>query len=218
MTVQALLAEGGHPLRLTEISRRCALAKSTTHRILAALLDAGLVTRAGNGYRAVGSSVPTWEPWTLRWLAPFVGDLYAQTRLTTRLAVLDGDEVVYPRQVHGHDDVWTRADESGRASALRTAAGWALLAADPRAMSGDEGLDPDEFTKFTLDLARTQRAGFAARDHDGVASLAIAVPGAPGFAFEVKGRAPLPHRDRVLFHLRATARAATVTAHSAHAS
>lgn len=221
LAVRTVLAQTGEPMRLSEVSRRAGLAKSTTYRMLGALLASGLVDRVGNDYRAAGEPQPgpagVLAPELLRTLAPFVADLYVRTGLTSVLAVADGTEVAYMRQVHSHDDVWTRSDEIGRACVFHCAAGQALLAAKPGALAEAQGLTPDEYARLVVEVSRVRRTGFAAAAEEGAEWLAVAVPlrGGPPLALAVKGPAPLRNRERVLFSLTSLARAASEALRSA---
>jgi predicted transcriptional regulator len=73
-------------MRLSDLSRRAGVPKSTTHRLLNSLVTSGLVVRTGAGYvaRERPGVVPAPEPAKeqrklLRRLAPFAADLLART-------------------------------------------------------------------------------------------------------------------------------------------
>ncbi len=89
-------------LGLTQLAERSGLPKSTAHRLLITLVEEGYVRRVGGQYAltnrlfAVGNSVAVCRPNGLRDMAqPHMLDLFASTRETVHLAVLDGAEVLY---------------------------------------------------------------------------------------------------------------------------
>ena len=120
---------------VTEIATRTGLSKSTVHRLLAVLLEGRLVQRNGNRYmlgRAMfelGSLVPDCRPRSLREAAiPAMTDLYATTRATVSLAVLEDDEVLYVEKLFGATSVPTTVRPGSRLPALVTAPGKAMVA------------------------------------------------------------------------------------------
>jgi len=135
----ALLAAFGpddHALGIAELSRRAGLPKSTTHRLAAALVHAGLLER--NGVRLqlglrlfeLGELVPRRRG--LRAAAlPFMEDLREATRNTIHLAVLEGTEVVYLEILPGPDGPPVPSRVGGRLPAHATAVGKAMLACLP---------------------------------------------------------------------------------------
>lgn len=124
-------------LSLAEISRRSALPKSTTHRILSSLVCLGAVERCGQAYRLglrmfeIGEHAPRKRD--LREAAlPFMEDLYEVTHETVHLAVLDRTEVLYIERIQGHHQQRQLASRvGGRMPAYCTAVGKALLAFTP---------------------------------------------------------------------------------------
>lgn len=124
-------------LSLAEISRRSALPKSTTHRILSSLVCLGAVERCGHAYRLglrmfeIGEQAPRKRD--LREAAlPFMEDLYEVTHETIHLAVLDRTEVLYIERIQGHHQQRQLASRvGGRMPAHCTGVGKALLAFTP---------------------------------------------------------------------------------------
>jgi DNA-binding IclR family transcriptional regulator len=222
MILYEMLRATSEALRLSDLSRRTGLAKSTTHRLLGALTTSGMVTRVGVGYTAVqrpGDLAPATDRQQdlLRRLAPFVCDALIRTRLTASLAVLDGPDVVFAHRVYSHDNVPSPSDHTGRDRAHRTAAGWLLLSHDLRAAcdaAPDWGLDADEAARLNRELMRIRRRGFAIRDTTDVSCLAVALPVDPGgrpIALTLKGRGPLIDTERTMFQLRGIVTAAVQT-------
>lgn len=99
---------GRTPIGVTELARRCGLAKSTTHRTLKVLEAIGMVERAESGYRlgvrlrqlaeiSVGRS-----PSRLRdSVLPYLLELYEETHLTVHLGMWSGEAVLVIENLHG---------------------------------------------------------------------------------------------------------------------
>jgi DNA-binding IclR family transcriptional regulator len=214
-----VLQSAGGPMRLSDLSRKTGLPKSTTHRMLNALLTAEVVVRTGTGYRAarysrneVASSHRTLQCK----LAPYLGDVLLRTGLTSSVAVLEETDVVYLRTVHGHDDIWGSIDYSGRGRAYGTAAGRLLMAFDQaatRRIVEECGTDPEDVANLHRDLVRIRRDRFAMMRTD-QGTTCIAVPllgtlGHPRVALTVKGRSERIRPERVVYSLRGVAEEAT---------
>jgi DNA-binding IclR family transcriptional regulator len=204
-------------MRLSDLSRSTGLPKSTTHRLLGALIAAGVVVRFGVGYAAAErpkGSISGPKDQSLLPLAPFLGDVLARTRLTSSFAVLDGAEVVFAHRVFGHDNPPTPSDDTGRAAAHRTAAGRMLLSHDPRAfcvLTEEWGLGPDEAATMQRDLIQLRRRQFAVSVADGISCLAVPLPPRPGrppIVLAVKAKQGSVDQDRTLLWLRRIADAA----------
>jgi IclR family transcriptional regulator, acetate operon repressor len=222
MILYGVLRSSAQALRLSELSRRTGLAKSTTHRLLAALTASGMVTRLGAGYTAAprpGDVRATDRRRDLlRRLAPFVCDAAIRTGLTASLAVLDGPDVVFTHRVYRHDTVHDggafASDHAGRDRAHRTAAGRLLLSHDLRTACDAApgwGLAVGEAAQLNRELMRISRRGFAVRQAAGVGCLAVALPVDPGgqpIALTVRAGGRLPDPERTLFRLRGVVTAA----------
>lgn len=207
-------------MRLSDLSRRAGLPKSTTHRLLNSLVVSGLAVRTGVGYlateqHAVHRPEPVAEQRALlRRLAPFAADLAARTGLTAGLAVLDGAEVVFVHRVYSHNPAWTPSDDSLRDRAHRTAAGRLLLSRTPRSgceVADDWGLTEGESAELTRELIRIRHHGHAVGERAGITCLAVPLPtpaGSVPVAFTVKGWTRAFDRDQALFCMRPVAHAA----------
>ncbi|WP_345033196.1 IclR family transcriptional regulator [Kutzneria kofuensis] len=198
LLVFAALREAGTPMRLTELSVRTGIAKSTTHRMLWALTSAGLVTRVGSHYQPARFSSTTTPKSgahydALRRLAPFLGDLLVRTGMTASLAVLDGTEVEFAHRVYGHRHVWGPSDDTGRVAAHLSAAGRLLLAYDETAARGVirlAGLGIREAAELGGDLMRIRQRGFAelTGPHGGTClAVPLRLPRPPAIALVVEG-------------------------------
>jgi IclR family KDG regulon transcriptional repressor len=124
---------------VSELARRAGLPKSTAFRLLATLEAHRLVVRRGRQYSLghrlfeLGQRVSYCQPASLRDMAtPYLADLYQLSHETVRLAVLDGAEVAYIHDIHGHASVRSIINIGCRLPALCTAAGKAMLAFAPR--------------------------------------------------------------------------------------
>jgi DNA-binding IclR family transcriptional regulator len=208
-----LLSDTNRPMRLSDLSRRSGVPKSTTHRLLRALMASGQVVRFGVGYQAMersGGARPAANGPRdlLRRLAPFVGDLMVRTRLTASLAVLQDTDVVFAHRVYGHDSARTPSDDSGRECAYRTAAGRLLLSHQLRAacdLAAEWGLAAGEAADLNRELVRIRHRRFSIGERVGIRCVAVRVPAGPGrpdIALTVKGEVGLVDQDRALFWLR----------------
>ncbi|WP_426565387.1 IclR family transcriptional regulator domain-containing protein [Angustibacter sp. McL0619] len=186
LAVLAALDADGGALPLTALARRLGCAKSTIHRTLAALVASGLVDRDGLRYavrvRPSDGAAVTWavhRGQLRRALSPAVGELFARLRLTTSAAVLDGGQVVYPYRIHGPDGGWTTSDETGRAPALATASGAALLAWNQPAaqqLATAAALSARQRAQLFGWLAETRQAGVAVRTDSRSGLVCLAAP------------------------------------------
>ncbi|MEV6605660.1 helix-turn-helix domain-containing protein [Kutzneria sp. NPDC051319] len=216
LMVLTALREGGTPMRLTELSVRTGIAKSTTHRMLCALTSAGLVARVGTHYQPArpASPKPRTHREVLRLVAPFLGDLLVRTGMTAGLAVLDGAEVEFAHRVYGHRHVWGPCDDSGRSPAQMSAAGRLLLANDETAARNLvrlAGLGPSETAELGGDLIRIRQRGFAElTGPDGSTCLAVPLrlPKPPVVALVLEDAGNEADRARALLWLRRVADAA----------
>lgn len=137
--------DGPHDhLPLAEVSRRTGLPNSTTHRILDTLVRYGWVEQFTSTYRlgrrtrrfgADGGHL------RLRSVAhPFLHALHVATGMKVCLCVLDGGDAVCVDRIGGGGLADTGHKVGERRSALRCAAGRAMLA-DPGTSDADEALD-----------------------------------------------------------------------------
>ena len=129
----------GQPQTLSEIARRTDLPKSTTHRLVDALVAQDLLDRTPDGLvlgRAVfelGELVPI--KMRLREAAlPFMEDLYEATHETIHLAVRDGLDVLYVEKIRGHSGVDVPSRVGGRLPMSSTGVGKTLLAFSPASL------------------------------------------------------------------------------------
>ncbi|MBY8863181.1 IclR family transcriptional regulator [Nocardia sp. CA2R105] len=124
---------GDQAVGLSELARRTGLAKATVHRIAQDLVTARLLAASPQGYRLgrglfeLGMRAAA-ERTMLEVAVPFLQDLFARTRETVHLGVLDGDEVVYISKIGGHRQARSPSRIGGRMPLYCTAIGKTLLA------------------------------------------------------------------------------------------
>lgn len=218
---------GAYQLGLTELSRRSGVPKATAYRLAQELTEWGLLERRGDCYQLglrvfeLGQRVPASA--VLRAVArPALTDLFAATRATIHLAVLDGVHTLFLEKVAGEANIHSHSRIGGRLPAAGTATGKVLLAASPDleahlARFREDGLPHlTSRTVSTVDDLRKQltavRAqGFALEIEEtmpGVGSLAVPVTAADGTvhaAVSTTGPVPRLAPRRLLPELRSTA-------------
>lgn len=123
---------------VSDIARRAGIPISTAFRLLAYLVESGFVSKEGTQYRPggklfeLGNRVAHSRPQGLReQVAPHLGDLYAGSGMTTKLAILDGADIVIVDKVVGSHTLPAPTPIGARAPATCTALGKALLAFQP---------------------------------------------------------------------------------------
>lgn len=134
-----LVAEAGTPLRLTDIAERAGLPRPTAHRILAALTEARLLRQDPEsqtfalGPRLLEMAHRVWDSFDIR--AAAAAEMERLARLsgeTARLAVLDGDGVLYIDQRDAQQEAVRLVNRVGaRALPHASACGKAMLAQLP---------------------------------------------------------------------------------------
>ncbi|GMM97647.1 IclR family transcriptional regulator [Microbacterium sp. MTN4-12] len=177
------------------IGRRAGLPSSTAHRIIAELVDAGLLDRDDD--RRIRVGIRLWELATrssfalqLRQSArPAMERVQARVRQHTQLAVLEQDEALFLERLSGEDAGANITRIAGRLPLHASSSGLVLLAfADPelrerillaplRALTRSTPTDP---TAVRDKLAEVRRIGHAV---------------APGYIEEVSTGVAVPVRD-----------------------
>jgi DNA-binding IclR family transcriptional regulator len=120
---------------VTHIAELANLPKSTTHRILAVLIDEGLASRSDQRYRlgpgwfelqsALSSS--EWHRIVRQAKRP-LASLFETTEATVHFAVLDGEDVLYLEKLTGRNGTIVPTRVGERKPALCTALGKSLVA------------------------------------------------------------------------------------------
>jgi DNA-binding IclR family transcriptional regulator len=183
-------------LTIPEISRRAGLPSSTVYRLLAELIDRGVIERTADGKYAVGLRL--WEMGKLAPRAerltevasPHLHDLYEATRASLHLAARAGHEALVVVAVCGHRSVEPVAREGTRVPLTSTTIGQVLLAYSSSqaleqvlgntAESGTDGSAALPSNGLRGVLAGIRRCGVAVARDDGALVVAAPVFGPPG--------------------------------------
>jgi len=186
---------------LTELARVAGVPKSTAHRLLGVLRDAGLVDRDGMDWYLctpmlrLGTLALRGGAGVLREVAlPYLSELYELTHENVHLGVLDSTEVVYLDKIYGHHSTSTPSRVGSRLYAHTSGLGKAILsrsdtAAVRRVLNG--GLRPATARSITLpgmfvrqlEVARHEGVAFDREEcRDGLVCVAAPILGASGRA------------------------------------
>lgn len=176
------LLEQPDGLALAELARATGLSKPTTHRLLAGLLDAGLVRALGGGRHALGPRCLALGAGFLagidlrREALPLLQELARETGETCHLGVLSGTEVVYIEKVDSRHAIRMQSRVGATAPALSTGLGRAILSRSREevveavlAAACGAGGQLERRTPFTVTDPAELRAVLAAAREDGVA-------------------------------------------------
>jgi DNA-binding IclR family transcriptional regulator len=175
--------------KLTELAERCGLPVTSTHRLLGELVHLGVVQRKSDHYQLgtvlfeLGLRASSNSDLLEASRGP-LHDLYADTRQTVHLAVLDGSEILVVDVITGPTPIAPRLRAGTRLPVHATAAGKCLLAlgnADANAnviltRVGPRTVSNPRLFAEQMQLART--AGFATEFEEwraGIASVAAPI-------------------------------------------
>ena len=198
LRVLEAVATADGPVRLSHLASELDMQKSSVHRVLQTLIDAGFVTRdpTTDLYVAtlkiweLGSAVASALP-IKRLAATALLELHRRTGETVSLSILDGDDVLYLDKILAPRPMGFTTRAGSRVAAPMTAGGRAMLALepDPEAIIdrvakrlGKGVFDP---AKAMTDVRRARRDGYlvgTGRAERGVVGIAAAVPGPDGRA------------------------------------
>ncbi len=124
-------------LTLSQIARRTGLALSTTHRVVAELVEWGALERGSDGRYCVGLRLYELGALAPRGTAlrdaamPFMEDLYEHTHEVVQLAVREGTELVFTERLAGRSSVGVHTQVGLRFPLPASGAGLVLLAFAP---------------------------------------------------------------------------------------
>jgi DNA-binding IclR family transcriptional regulator len=205
MTVLQAVADAPTAPAMPELVRACGYPRATVYRIVAALLQQGLIaetasapsgggTRYGLGPRLLLLASRAWSQLDLR--AALADDLQAlrdETGETVHLAVPAGHEMIYIDKLEGQGPVRMASRVGARLALHCTAAGKAYLAALPagEAEAAVASLDlagrmPNTITQPDAlhgELARIRQRGYAVDDEEnerGIVCYGVAITGQGG--------------------------------------
>ena len=161
-------------LTVTEIARRSGLHVATASRLVAELVEHGLLARRPDGRVRIG--VRLWElaqraspTLSLREAAmPFLEDLHAVVGHHVQVGVLDGDEVLFLERLSAPGAVINYTRIAGRLPLHASSSGLVLTAFGPRELQERVLAGPSKrYTAETLTDAGRLRAALAAIRRDG---------------------------------------------------
>lgn len=191
-----IVAESDRALRFVEIAEIAGLSKPTAHRMLATLVEAGLLrVEEGEqtyrlGFRLFEMAHKVWSEFDLRSAAaPELERLCALTGEAVRIAVLDGGSILYIDQRDSRQPVRLGSGVGARVAAHASGAGKAILAhLDPqqRQIMVSRLMPLERFTPNTiterdelirqLDLVKARGYSVSGEEqHAGVSSVAAPV-------------------------------------------
>ncbi|MFL5679044.1 MAG: IclR family transcriptional regulator [Chloroflexota bacterium] len=193
--LDALAEDGAAPLALSDLARRLGLPKSSVANICSALLDAGLIRRAGAGFglgrrlaELGGSYLATVDE--VQEFYDLADRLPVASEETTQLALLDGLDVTYLARHDGRQPIRLASEIGRRLPASCTALGKAALASLEPADLTDRLRGVEVLPALTSkshrrvadlldDLDEVRRRGYAIDDEEtaeGVICLGVAIP------------------------------------------
>jgi DNA-binding IclR family transcriptional regulator len=195
-----LLGDRGGALASNEIARQLKIPKSTTANICLELESLGFLVRRDNGYRLGRKLVELGGQYlsgidALREYYDLCSSLPILSRESSRIAILDGTDVIYLGKYEGRQQIRLTANIGDRFPAICTATGKAMLALLPLGEAEERYREkPSAFVKLTdksinsiaalsKDLAGIRERGYAIDNEEttpGVICFAIAISGFRG--------------------------------------
>jgi IclR family transcriptional regulator, KDG regulon repressor len=219
LAIVEVLMRRGEPLSARAIAEEAGINRTTTHRLLNALIHRGWIEKpAGTASYRLGikfialAHVGSLGRSFLEEVRPAMERLSRLSRETVHLGVLDGYEVLHVDKIESLERVGVASKVGSRGTLHTTGLGKALLAAGTDefleeyiARASDTGalvpvVDPGVLRK---EIARTRERGYSIDDEEdsiGVRCLGVAVIGAGGvplFALSLTGPSPRFTRERV---------------------
>jgi len=193
MSLFELLASSPRGLTLSELSRKLAIPKSTTHYLVHTLVTRGYVERGANrqfllGLRLAAVAEASLADFNLRSLiVPYLREITGRTNLTSTAAVLRGAEAVVIGKIRSLQDNRGGGWLGAHIDLHCTAQGKALLSTmtDEKLDKLYEGRELGRCTSNTISslaalkahMAQVREDGFSVNDQEHVLELrAVAVP------------------------------------------
>jgi DNA-binding IclR family transcriptional regulator len=219
LSIVELLMRRGEPLSARAIAEQAGINRTTTHRLLNALIHRGWIEKpAGTASYRLGlkfvalAHVGSLSRSFLEEVRPAMEHLSRLSRETVHMGVLDGYEVLHVDKIESLERVGIASKIGSRGTIHTTGLGKALLAAGPEeaveaylayATSEAAPARIAEPEALRAEIARTRQRGYSIDDEEdsiGVRCLGVAVLGAGGaplFAISLTGPSPRFTRERV---------------------
>jgi IclR family transcriptional regulator, KDG regulon repressor len=219
LSIVELLMRRAEPLSARAIAEQARINRTTTHRLLNALIHRGWIEKPpGTASYRLGlkfvalAHVGSLGRSFLEEVRPAMEHLSRLTRETVHLGVLDGFEVLHVDKIESLERVGIASKIGSRGIPHSTGLGKALLAAGSDTVleeyltyavgedAADRLTDPEA---FRIEIARTRERGYSIDDEEdsiGVRCLGVAVLGAGGarlFAISLTGPSPRFTLERV---------------------
>jgi DNA-binding IclR family transcriptional regulator len=219
LSIVELLMRSSEPLSARVIAEQAGINRTTTHRLLNALIHRGWIDkppataayRLGLKFLALSHVASNGRNF-LQEVRPTLESLSALSRETVHLGVFDGFEVLHIDKIESLERVGIASKIGSRGVPHTTGLGKALLAAEPDSFIEEylahprtRGMLPnrDAVQRVWHEIGRTRERGYSIDDEDdsiGVRCLGVAVLGAGGsplFAISLTGPSPRFTLERV---------------------
>jgi DNA-binding IclR family transcriptional regulator len=174
LTILAVLADAPEPVSLGFLARDTGLSKSTVHRIVTELRDAGLVESSSDGH-SLGLRLFELGGFALRQnqivstARPYMEELFERTRHVIQLGILQGIDAMYLVRVGRQGHQLVASHIGGRIPATCTAVGKAILAHDDELLEAVIEAGLVRRTRYSMTDAVLLRASLAETRRSGVA-------------------------------------------------
>jgi DNA-binding IclR family transcriptional regulator len=174
LTILAVLADASEPVSLSFVARCTGLPKSTIHRIVTELRDAGFVESSADGH-SLGlrlfelGGIALRQNQIVSTARPHMEELFERTRHVIQLGILQGTDAMYLVRVGRQGHQLVASHIGGRIPATCTAVGKAILAHDDALLETviDAGLI--RRTRYSMTDAILLRASLAETRRSGIA-------------------------------------------------
>jgi DNA-binding IclR family transcriptional regulator len=174
LTILAVLADASEPVSLGFVARDTGLPKSTVHRIVTELRDAGFVESSSDGH-GLGLRLFELGGFALRQnqivstARPYMEELFERTRHVIQLGILQGTDAMYLVRVGRQGHQLVASHVGGRIPATCTAVGKAILAHDDELLEAAIEAGLVRRTRYSMTDAVLLRASLAETRRSGIA-------------------------------------------------
>jgi DNA-binding IclR family transcriptional regulator len=174
LSILAALADAPGPVSLSFVARNTGLPKSTVHRIVTELRDAGLVESSSDGH-SLGLRLFELGGFALRQnqivstARPYMEELFERTRHVIQLGIVQGSDAMYLVRVGRQGHQLVASHIGGRIPATCTAVGKAILAHDDELLEAVIEAGLIRRTRYSMTDAVVLRASLAETRRSGIA-------------------------------------------------